>query len=428
MKTKRFFLVSLFSGRRSGRYGNALNLLDWGQPPNANRSFLYWMSLFVAILAHGGLLAYLIGFAHLPAGTGAADVPFLIPVEITGEAVAPAAKKADREDLPSAQPRDVAQGAPPPAALGETAAEGFAEDLPEDGGVPRRGPETGSARSYTGWEVSALPEDSLTTATPAPPMDDADSFAISIPAKNLPEDRAVRAATAVAPPPAEKKSPRWQASDSAAGIARKIAEARDVPPIRSAPAPKPDAAPEELIIAEGERMTALLPEDAERFSGFRSAESQAKRSRADADHTRETLTGGPENAAAALAVPLPARKIASAADLLLNDETGSAAGDDRHENAVHHANRSAAAVYRAKVRAHLAAHKPTGGLGSGLVVVGFTLSQSGKLTAARILRSSGKSSLDESVLDALRRSAPFPKPPHGLGFAQLRFAVPFRFE
>ena len=47
-------------------------------------------------------------------------------------------------------------------------------------------------------------------------------------------------------------------------------------------------------------------------------------------------------------------------------------------------------AYRVKVRAHLAAHRPNGGFGEGLVIVGFSLSGSGKVMSAHVVRSSGR--------------------------------------
>jgi protein TonB len=48
----------------------------------------------------------------------------------------------------------------------------------------------------------------------------------------------------------------------------------------------------------------------------------------------------------------------------------------------------------------------------GIAVAGITVRRDGKLVEARILRSAGNEMLDDAVLDAIRRAAPFrPLPP-----------------
>lgn len=84
--------------------------------------------------------------------------------------------------------------------------------------------------------------------------------------------------------------------------------------------------------------------------------------------------------------------------------------------------------YAAKVRARIARNKPPSGGRRGQVVLSFSLSSSGGLTSARIATSSGNSALDRSALAAIRRAAPFPRPPQGATASQLRFTIPFRFR
>lgn len=81
--------------------------------------------------------------------------------------------------------------------------------------------------------------------------------------------------------------------------------------------------------------------------------------------------------------------------------------------------------YAALVRSRVASRRPGGGGRRGTVVVAFSVSRSGALNAARVTRSSGNSSLDGSVLAAVRGAAPFPPPPAG---ANLNFAMPFYFK
>lgn len=81
--------------------------------------------------------------------------------------------------------------------------------------------------------------------------------------------------------------------------------------------------------------------------------------------------------------------------------------------------------YAALVRARVAARKPGGGGGHGTVVVTFRVARSGALNSARVTRSSGNSSLDGSVLAAVRSAGPFPPAPPG---ANLTFSMPFYFK
>ena len=81
--------------------------------------------------------------------------------------------------------------------------------------------------------------------------------------------------------------------------------------------------------------------------------------------------------------------------------------------------------YAALVRARVASRKPAGGGARGTVVVAFSVARSGALNSARIARSSGSSSLDGSVLAAVRSAGPFPPPPAGANF---NFAMPFYFK
>ena len=84
--------------------------------------------------------------------------------------------------------------------------------------------------------------------------------------------------------------------------------------------------------------------------------------------------------------------------------------------------------YAAVVRAHVTARKPTGTGRPGTVVITFGVSRSGGLSYAGILRPSGDTGLDRSVLSAVRGAAPFPPPPPGASPGQLRFQIPFYFQ
>lgn len=91
------------------------------------------------------------------------------------------------------------------------------------------------------------------------------------------------------------------------------------------------------------------------------------------------------------------------------------------------ASRGSILSYGAMVRARIARNKPGGGA-RGNVVIALSISTSGSLQSARIVRSSGNPSLDQSALAAVRRSSPFPPPPQGATARQLRFTIPFQFR
>ncbi len=135
-----------------------------------------------------------------------------------------------------------------------------------------------------------------------------------------------------------------------------------------------------------------------------------------------------------LTVPIPARRDLPADEIAFYDADSLSLADFERDNYERASMRSpppaghARHAYRAKVRAHLAANKPIGGLGSGMVVVSFTLSRSGSVRAVRVLNSSGDDDVDERALAAIRRAEPYPNAPKGVGKADLRFAVPFHFQ
>ncbi len=84
--------------------------------------------------------------------------------------------------------------------------------------------------------------------------------------------------------------------------------------------------------------------------------------------------------------------------------------------------------YAAQVRARVARNSPSGAGARGTAVVSFGVTSSGGLAYARLSRSSGVSSLDSAAVSAVRRAAPFPKPPAGASSRQLSFSVPFHFR
>ena len=87
----------------------------------------------------------------------------------------------------------------------------------------------------------------------------------------------------------------------------------------------------------------------------------------------------------------------------------------------------AVANYGARVRSRILSNRPAAAR-SGKVVITFGISLAGRLRYARISRSSGRPGLDAAALSAVRRSAPFPRPPAGANPSQLSFSIPFSFR
>lgn len=84
--------------------------------------------------------------------------------------------------------------------------------------------------------------------------------------------------------------------------------------------------------------------------------------------------------------------------------------------------------YRASVRAHLAAHRPSGGFGSGRVSVSFRLSGDGKISSAQVIQAPRAADLHKRALSALYKAAPFPASPGNAGAKHRAFTVSFVFE
>lgn len=57
----------------------------------------------------------------------------------------------------------------------------------------------------------------------------------------------------------------------------------------------------------------------------------------------------------------------------------------------------------------------------------FTLNASGRVTAVRVVRSAGSRILDDAALEMVRRAAPYPPIPTGLG-ATITIQAPIGFE
>ena len=92
------------------------------------------------------------------------------------------------------------------------------------------------------------------------------------------------------------------------------------------------------------------------------------------------------------------------------------------------ASRGAVNSYLGRVRARVASRRPRNVRGRGTAVVSFGISRSGSVRYVRLSRSSGNRSLDSAALGAVRRAAPFPRPPTGMSLRQLSFRIPFHFR
>ena len=65
---------------------------------------------------------------------------------------------------------------------------------------------------------------------------------------------------------------------------------------------------------------------------------------------------------------------------------------------------------------------------SGTAQLAFSLDRQGKVTATRIVKSSGSAALDQETLELVRRAQPFPAPPAAMAGAQIDLTVPIRFN
>lgn len=73
------------------------------------------------------------------------------------------------------------------------------------------------------------------------------------------------------------------------------------------------------------------------------------------------------------------------------------------------------AAYAKAVMKKVRSTRKASGNGRGTVVVGFSIGPDGTLAAVTVLQSSGNAALDQTALDHIRRSAPFPVPPDNAG-------------
>jgi protein TonB len=89
------------------------------------------------------------------------------------------------------------------------------------------------------------------------------------------------------------------------------------------------------------------------------------------------------------------------------------------------------ASWKGELMAHLNRYKrfPSGAAGTGTASVAFTISRSGQVLSARLIRSSGDGALDEEAVSLPRRASPVPAPPPNVGGGgAITLAVPIRFN
>lgn len=64
----------------------------------------------------------------------------------------------------------------------------------------------------------------------------------------------------------------------------------------------------------------------------------------------------------------------------------------------------------------------------GTAQLAFSLDRQGRVTASRVVHSSGSAALDQETLDLVRRAQPFPPPPAAMPGTQIDLTVPIRFN
>ncbi len=379
---------NLGGGKRPS--AQSFNLLDLRKSASRRRSRFYWLSLVLSIAVHGGFLTYVLNYARMPGKANISGKPVLVRVEIAALLAQTPLTRSDSENLPRthASPPDLdVEQAAAPVASGQDEEWAVLGDLPEDVGT------LGAARAKSLDHRPALRDRRQTAGT---------ERTIAAQSKQIKgELREIGGA------PREtrlsfdsaKENLTHRRSPPGSEDASRVAVA--LPPFN--PAPEPDAA------GLGAHTSLVpLPKESARLALFMPPLPESP---------RQTQVPIPVRRAAYLMKPESDRD----ANAGMDKEAANARVEQRPGDA-------SVLAYRAKVRAHLAANKPSGGPQPGSVLVGFTLSRTGRLTARRILRSSGKSALDESVLEAVRRSEPFPGAPKTAKGGHLRFAIPFQFR
>ena len=184
---------------------------------------------------------------------------------------------------------------------------------------------------------------------------------------------------------------------------------RDMPAEQDDTELKPDEEAKAKRAAEAEARAKAEADAKAKAEAERRAEAEAERRRKAAEAQRRRQASRATDAGAKARSAVPTGRHATAA------RVSASAGRMRN--------------YQTQVRAHIARNRPRGLPGkSGMVHVAFGLSETGKLTRIKLLRSSGDPAIDRAVLSALRHAAPFPSAPQGSTPAQRYFDMPFEFN
>lgn len=193
-------------------------------------------------------------------------------------------------------------------------------------------------------------------------------------------------------PPLDPRQAAQQAEKNVAANAE-TEHASIAKPVESPPPPSP-----EVLAASGGAVT--LPDP------VRTADAKALPAPPSAEEQREA-----ENTAK-LAAALPFNQL-SAQDLTRAPLSGSGASGGEYRGAVYGSFSKADDLIEAAQAKHL----------HGQAVVVFSIDDAGALTSIKIGVSSGDPAVDQTALDIIRRSAPFPPPPPG---AQKTFSPAIR--
>ncbi|MGF1619988.1 MAG: energy transducer TonB [Rhodomicrobiaceae bacterium] len=511
-----------------------LNLLDFREPVQRSGQATHWAMIFALIALHGGLIAYLVGFARIANPSGAETAPRAIPVEIVSSRRHDTLPKEDLEirrkasavlagqtltDIP--ENKQVAAAAFPVITRSVKLAQAEIGVLPEDGGrvdqtlpqepeaeitgrkkeaAPRaeqeaagqipllRKGEQGSEQQSQALNsaepvrtlAETLPEDGAMTAAPQKSearlpedsqLSDAQAADHGVPAgKSDPVEwlqaRDVAQESTAAEILPENGSPAEAANASSAPSSAKITETgleertgkhpkQDGFISASQESPMPsDLATDgakQLRIAKPTATSPKLQEPADRYGQTLASQVDSRwpEDLGKADAEGQTASVAPETDLGSykpgsavmrgaqekgrpmpLEAPLPERRTVYAHEIASHNARGKEASKPRETASAKPRNsrRELLDNYRGEVRKHLASYRPPGGFGADTVVVGFTLTRSGEVATARILKSRGIYHLEQGTLNAVHRAAPFPLPPGDLSGARFHFAIPFRFE
>lgn len=410
MTIKRRALIARWRKQRNKPASGDFNLLELSKPNRKLRDVIHWPILTALILVHGALLFYLTGILRIPQPNVTNNLTKTIPVKLASLKASEALAKGDRQDI---QPVDV-----------EVARSTGIQQAPIE-----RCDTDPSQKDRTAIRNDLKPRclspEILADVSKALDEEIKTSLSIEAPpvySDALPEDAALNSASArsfMKLNKAKSISSLLPSDPAAAHSKAKEQVKREAAP--------PSQTAERAFYDNIDSSAQIWPEDAALFPRAPGADT-APRVHANLQDEKSFAGALMPSTSSLPSAPVPPRRT-SVADEIGPQRYASLNRDDRYEaSGSSSSDVSATNAYRAKVRAHLAGHKPNGGFGEGLVVVRFTLSPSGQVMAARIIRSSGQESLDDSVLSTVYLSAPFPEAPGSVKPSQLRFAIPFRFE